>query len=273
MITILIGGLLGAFAAAAVVPDPVLEFKVSGKPASRLPLWELRSKLPGRRIAVTSRFSEGIKNYEAFPIQDVLDMAYGGSSWKSAEFTDVAFIALDGYEAVGPLGRLKEEGGFLAFKDLDRAQGWEPVGHRKADPAPFFLVWTSTRQTTENGYPWPWQVAALNLLRFEDQYPAVLPAGAAKDSPAHRGFLIFRERCIRCHAINREGGKIGPDLNEPQSVASYRSKKMLKEFIRNPSKYRHSQMPDHTDLFAGDLEDLYQYFRHKSREKRRADSL
>ena len=43
---------------------------------------------------------------------------------------------------------------------------------------------------------------------------------------------------------------------------------MIKEFIRQPSKYRYTYMPDHLHLTERDLEDLYQYFRTKSRERR-----
>ena len=167
---------------------------------------------------------------------------------------------------MGGLAKLGEEGGWLAFRDLDvPSGGWEPVGHKKANPGPFFLVWTGELQSTENAYPWPWQLAAINLIRFEDQYPAVVPAGAPEKGAAWRGFATFKARCLRCHSMNLEGGKIGPDLNAPQSITAYRSKAMLLSFIRQPSKYRHSQMPDHTDLTDGYLEDLYRYFKHQAK--------
>ena len=63
-----------------------------------------------------------------------------------------------------------------------------------------------------------------------------------------------------CHSINRKGGKIGPDLNAPRSIVSYRSASMIKEFIKNPSKYRHTLMPDHPDLSEQDLDNLISYF-------------
>jgi mono/diheme cytochrome c family protein len=98
-------------------------------------------------------------------------------------------------------------------------------------------------------------------LRFADQYPAIVPKGASSDSSAYRGFELFRTRCLLCHAMDQNGGKLGPDLNAPQSIAAYRSKHMIKEFIQHPSKYRYSQMPDNPDLSDLNLEDLYQYFR------------
>lgn len=241
-----------------------LELRLGGKSRASFTLTELKAKLEPKKIRIYSRFSKKDKNYEAFKLQDILNLGYG-NAWKGADYSDVAFIAVDGYEAVGGLSKLAEDGAYLAFRDLDRASGWEPVGDRKADPGPFFLVWAGKDQGTDHAYPWPWQIAAVNLIRFEDQYPAVVPVGAAANSPVSRGFTVFRGRCLRCHSMNLEGGKIGPDLNAPQSITAYRSKKMIKEFIRHPSKYRHTQMPDHPDLSDRDLEDLYSYFLFQSK--------
>jgi len=35
---------------------------------------------------------------------------------------------------------------------------------------------------------------------------------------------------------------------------------MIKEFIKHPSKYRYSQMPDHPDLSDQDLNNIISYF-------------
>jgi mono/diheme cytochrome c family protein len=246
----------------AAAAEPTLEFRVSGVAVSSASLSALEKSLPARDVALTNAefWPSGVKHYRAFPLRDVLDFAFG-KKWLGSDYSDIAFVALDGYAAVGPLVKASEDGGFLAFKDLDVPSGWAPVGGHKADPGPFFLVWTGAAQTTANQYPWPWQVAALNLVRFEDQYPKTVPHGAADGSAERRGYALFKGRCFRCHSVNGEGGKIGPDLNEPMSVTAYRSKRMVKEFIRNPSKYRHTYMPDHRDLSAQDLEDLWRYFR------------
>lgn len=254
------------FLATAFAAEPVLEFRAAGKARGTANLSLLRAKLKSRRISIKNPFLQGKeKTYEAFALTDVLTQAFG-QDWRSAEFSDVAFIALDGYEDISPLGKLKEDGGSLAFRDRDRESGWEPLGHKKAAPGPFFLIWTSTGQNPDNGYPWPWQIKTISLLRFADQYPAVVPTGAKESSPEWKGFVLFKDRCLKCHAMNSEGGKIGPDLNAPQSITAYRPKPMILEFIRHPSKYRHTQMPDHEDLSPADLEALYQYFKFKSRD-------
>jgi len=64
--------------------------------------------------------------------------------------------------------------------------------------------------------------------------------------------------------MDKQGGKIGPDLNAPQSITAYRSKHMILEMIKHASKYRYTEMPDHTDLSDQDLENLYLYFKHQN---------
>ena len=62
--------------------------------------------------------------------------------------------------------------------------------------------------------------------------------------------------------IDRQGGSVGPGLNAPRSITWYRSGRMIKDFIRKPSDFRHSRMPDHTDLTEENLDELYRYFLH-----------
>ena len=254
------------FAARTLAGEPELEFRLGGKFVARVSLVELQDKIKSHRVRFFNVLMNKEKNYEAFSLKDVLTFAYQ-TKWVSDQYSDIAFIALDGYEAVSSLAKLQEDGGFLAFRDLDINNGWEPIGNKKVDPAPFFLIWTGKNQTTKAAYPWPWQVVALDLLRFEDQYSAIVPQGAAIDSSAYRGFELFRTRCLLCHAMDQNGGKLGPDLNAPQSITAYRSKHMIKEFIKQPSKYRYSPMPDNPDLSDRNLEDLYQYFRFQMERK------
>ena len=72
-----------------------------------------------------------------------------------------------------------------------------------------------------------------------------------------RGFDLFKAHCVRCHSINQQGGRIGPDLNAPKSIVSYRPKKMIKAY---------TDMPDQLFLTDAGLEDLYQYFVFKSKQ-------
>ena len=244
---------------------PKLEFSISNGTTKSFTLDELKLKLNTHEITFRDPHYSKVKRYSAFLIYDVLQLAYG-KEWEKDIYTDVAFTALDGYTAIAKIYKLKEQGGYLTFFDLD-VKEWEPVGRKKAIPGPFYLVWTGKQQTTEYEFPWPWQLASINLIRFEDQYPAVYPQGARVDSSIIKGFQIFKYRCFRCHSINQQGGKIGPDLNAPKSIVEYRSRKMIKEFIKHPSKYRYTQMPDHLDLSEHDLDALLAYFWYKRKSK------
>ena len=240
--------------------SPVLKFLASGKPVSEMTLDVMKSKLRSYKIELFDIQYNKEKNYEGFKVEDVLRLAYGGKL-DNPDYTDIAFIALDGYESVSLLPRMKETGGYIVFEDLDSVH-WEPVGREQADPGPFYLVWTGKEQTTKNEYPWPWQIASVNIMRFADQYPLVYPKGASADSAAYKGYEIFKGRCVRCHSMSQQGGKVGPDLNAPRSIVTYRSEYMIKEFIRHPSQYRYTQMPDHPDLTDQDLNNLIAYFKY-----------
>lgn len=257
--------LLASVTSLAEQGNPVLKFMISGELVKEYNLNQLKNELKTHEINfIDSQYGKE-KRYEAFSLQDVLELGFG-DKWKSAEYTDVAFGALDGYTAITSILKLQELGGYIVYKDLD-FNNWEPVSTREVHPGPFYLVWTGKDQTTANEYPWPWQLASIDLIKFDSQYPAVVPKGAAKDSSAYKGFEIFEGRCIRCHAMNRQGGTVGPDLNAPQSIVSYRSENMIKEFIKHPSKYRYTHMPDHTDLSDQDLDNLISYFNYMNENR------
>jgi len=102
---------------------------------------------------------------------------------------------------------------------------------------------------------------------FERRHPHTVPLGTAEGSAARRGFALFRRECIMCHAINDEGGKVGPELNVPQSIVEYRPVAQIKAYVRDPSTFRYTTMPAHTHLSDADLDDLIAYFRAMSERK------
>jgi cytochrome c2 len=264
---ILIFALLGLVLPSVRSEENALQFQVGDKTVA-LSLADLKAKIAGEKITLFTPFSEKMKNYEAFSIQDVLSAGFG-PGWHAPEYSHIAFSALDGYESVVEVARLTEKGGYLAFRDLDVASGWEPIGKRNVNPAPYFLVWTGEKQAELYDYPWPWQIATIKLVRFETQYPEVVPQGASPNSRVWNGFELFKTYCIACHAMNRQGGHVGPDLAAPRNITSYRSKKFLKEFIRKPSQFRYTKMNSHEQLTDRDLEDLYAYLKFQGNKKRR----
>jgi len=122
------------------------------------------------------------------------------------------------------------------------------------------VVWSNPGQREEQGYPWPYQLDTIEVTDLATTYPHIVPRSAAKGSPAWEGFAIFRSDCIACHAVNGEGGKVGPDLNVPQSIVEYRPVAQVKAYIRNPGTFRYTTMPAHEYLSAAQLDALIAYF-------------
>lgn len=156
----------------------------------------------------------------------------------------LVFTASDGYKVAMSYADAANEAGYLAFRDLDAAQGdWRPFkfGWDLATPAPYYLVWRKTG-IDKWRFPWPFQLTHIALKPAAVYFGKAAPTAASAEAKA--GFAEFSRFCIRCHAVNGSGGALGPDLNQPQNVAKLYNDKTLKELILNNPKYRpNSKMP------------------------------
>ena len=231
---------------------------------------ELRSRCDLTTVEVEDPYYEETRRYRACPIARVFELGLGVGPAALAE-RELLLVALDGYTRTAP-GRLFAEGGaFLAFDDAARVDagsgGFDPIDRRQVDPAPFYLVWSGRGKNDVHRYPWPYQLASIEVTSYEKQFPHTVPVGAGADSPAWRGFERFRRECAQCHAINGEGGKVGPELNVPRSIVEYRPVGQIKAYIRNPESFRYTTMPAHEHLSDAELDELIAYLRHMSARK------
>jgi hypothetical protein len=64
---------------------------------------------------------------------------------------------------------------------------------------------------------------------------------------------------VKCHAINQQGGRVGPELNVPQNVTEYRDEAFLRAWIKNPFTFRVSAMPPSPQLSDADVTSLLRY--------------
>jgi mono/diheme cytochrome c family protein len=253
----------------------------------------------GPEIVTLARdpYYEKRKVFLACPLHSVLELGFGDDA-PARNGAGFLFRALDGYAKPADAARIAESGAWLAIADLtsegldsasvDEVVGklvggpsgpdtgpasepervsepvwkpeWEPIGRAGADPAPLYLVWTGPNQDDIHRYPWPYQLAAIEIMSFEDRYPHLAPRTAAEGSPARTGYEVFRRECVSCHAINGEGGRIGPDLNVPRSIVEYRSAEQIKAYIRDPVSFRYTTMPAHHHLSVVELDGLVAYF-------------
>jgi hypothetical protein len=227
---------------------------------ARLDADALRRRCNAQTIAVTDPYYGRQVRYLACPLREVIRLGLGEDPATLAG-RDVVFHALDGYVKPASPARLAEDGGFVAFAEADRpGGGFGPLGRKGIDPGPFYVVWTGASQTEADGYPWPYQLAAIEVTDLATRYPHVTPRDVPRDGPAWAGFTIFRGQCIACHSINGEGGKVGPDLNVPMSIVEYRPVEQLKRYIRNPATFRYGNMPPQANLTPHDLDALVAYF-------------
>jgi mono/diheme cytochrome c family protein len=252
--------------------EEALRFERDGVLVREIALGELRRTCRVERVTVErDPYYDGRrKTYLACRLAEVLQLGFGAPPAALAG-SNLFLRARDGYvrPAAGEL--LGEPGGYLAFADAERARGddpgWEPIGRRQADPSPFYLVWTRPEQADPHRYPWPYQLVAIEIAPFEARYPHTAPAGEPAGAAAWRGFAIFRRECTACHAINGEGGAVGPELNLPRSIVEYRPAEQIKAFVRDPQSFRYTSMPANPHLSDGDLDALVAYFRAMSRRK------
>jgi mono/diheme cytochrome c family protein len=240
-----------------------LRFLRDGALVRQLDLETLKQKCEIAAVVIDDPYYKKKKSFLAFPLKQVLELGFGENAKKLAE-EDLFFEALDGYVKPARGALAVEDGGYLAFADADRSPGgvpgWEPIDRRGADPGPYYVVWASPGQTDAAGYPWPFELASIEIVHFETKFPHTLPRAAPTGSAAWKGFDTFRAQCIACHSVNGEGGKIGPDLNVPRSIVEYRPIDQIKAYIRDPETFRYSSMPAHRDFTDAQLDELIAYF-------------
>jgi mono/diheme cytochrome c family protein len=254
---------LGAAGAAAPSATRELVFLRDGVEVKRLDAEALERRCGVRTVEIDDPYYEARKRFRACPLGEVLALGFGAPA-ATLRGRDVLLRALDGYAKPTTGERLTEEGGYLALGDLGRqpgaAPGWEPIGRAGVDPGPFYVVWAKPAQRDTHSYPWPYQLASIEVTDVGKLYPHTVPESAPPGASAWQGFAIFRGDCIACHAINGEGGRVGPDLNVPQSIVEYRPIEQVKRYIRDPRSFRYGNMPANPHLSDAQLDALIAYF-------------
>lgn len=235
-----------------------LRFTRDGALVVELSMAELVRSIAPETVTMSDPYYGKTKTFRAIPLTAVLTRAFGALT--GLEGRELVLRASDGYAVPMTLARATEGGAYLAFRDVD-VPAWEPIGPQRANPGPIYLVWAGPEQQRLETHPRPWQLASVEATRFEAVYPHVVPTGAPASSPEMRGLELWKRTCLACHAINREGGRVGPELNVPQNIFEYRPEEQVRAYIKNPRVFRYGNMPSHEHLSDGDLDALVAYLR------------
>lgn len=209
----------------------------------------------GKKVETFDPYYSAHKSFWGWPASELLAWAFPGQG----EGGEVELRAVDGYEVRLSLSQLARDRAFFVYADAE-LPSWAPIGPRAADPGPLYLVWPGEKHTDLTTHPRPYSVVALRKAS-EEEVRFGPPEGFAEGTPERRGEELFESRCIRCHAMNQVGGKVGPDLNVPRNILEYRAEADVVAYIRDPGAFRYGTMPSHPDLSEEDLSALTQFLR------------
>ena len=204
------------------------------------------------------------KQYEAIPLLPLLQKAIAAHQLDTL-ITQVFFECKDGYIPTNSYLELSEKGGgFLAFRDLDAPPDQAWPDNIRAAYAPFYLVWEDIPDE-DHHLAWPYGLVQIRLEQAAEAFAALFP----QDRPGLAGaFLLYRENCLKCHAINGQGGLMGPEFNAPRNITDYWSRENIIAFARDPQSFRTgSKMPPITHLSDADFHQIVDYLQYLAARK------
>ena len=205
------------------------------------------------------------KKFNSLPLKAFLEEFSSVETLNIAE-TKVIFECEDGYKPEMSLEKLLSANSFLAISDVDAPKGreWEQIfkdGHEmKAEP--FYVIYEGV-SPKDGAYKWPYNLVKIHFAPLHENDAALIP----KDMAAMAGYELYKNRCQTCHAINKIGGKMGPELNYPKSVTEYWKKEDLIAFIQNPASYRNEIKMPKLDIKPAEATEIVQYLEYMSEHK------
>jgi cytochrome c2 len=207
------------------------------------------------------------KRYDALPLRELLK-TYTRIKNIEADKYQIVFECEDGYKPMMPLDKFLTTQSFLAIRDVDAPKGelFSPIikdgQHMKAEP--FYLVYQGV-SINDTDLKWPYNLTKIHLVPSSQNTAVLFPKD---DTKAIIGFDLFINNCVTCHAINKIGGNMGPELNYPKSVTEYWHKKQLKAFIKNPASFRAGvRMPKPGNLSTTEIDEIVYYLEYMSLHK------
>lgn len=249
--------------ASAQTLETSLTFKRKGAVLKKASVAQMAELSPMVSWSAYDPYYKKTKRWRTIPLEPVLRAMYPEPDAAAQEFL---LRAADGYQVHMAGTQLFSKDVYLAVEDLE-VPGWEPIGPQKVNPGPLYMVWRGPDQQDQEAYARPWQLAQIEQVSFADAFPKVVPTGKLGDPVVRKGYETFKAQCVRCHAINRQGGRVGPELNVPQNITEYRPQAQIKAYIKNPKTFRYGNMPAFEHFDEPTLDALVAYLKVKATQK------
>lgn len=209
------------------------------KPKGPYSLKALQDLVKAQQVTVTEPHEQVSIRFDALPLKDLLDKVYG-PSWRKEE--EILFTCSDGYKPSLPVQKIVQHSPYIAFAAQDHPFSItnKLQNSEKVELGPYYLIWENQKDkdiALDGASVWPYQLIALEFVRFEDRFAAMAPPAGSKENVKH-GFLAFRQYCQSCHRINGQGGDKSLELNYPMNVSEYWKEDLLKRWISDPLSIR-----------------------------------
>jgi mono/diheme cytochrome c family protein len=233
-----IGIAVALLALPARAGEDALTFRRRGEAVATRDRAALTALAPVETVRAREPYEEREVAFRALRLDRVLDAVYG-ESWRREE--ELLFTCRDGYQPIVPVARVLEHQAWLAFAREDAPafsiRKLESGRYQDISLAPYYLIWDNLHDAAvraEGDYGWPYQLVGIDLIRSRDRFPHMAPPANASPQVGE-GFAAFRIHCSRCHAVNGDGGTIGPELNRTPNPAGRRDAAWLRRWIDDPA--------------------------------------
>jgi cytochrome c2 len=217
---------------------------------------------PGEKVTdVTVKydaFFKTAKKYKGYYLNTIVDSVIKSEHFDTGHAV-IIFECIDGYKPSMDLSKIYGDAkGFIVFKDLDSGvkRNW-PDSVEKIF-APYYLVWDDVKKE-DNSFVWPYGLTGLSLVPRDQEYKNIYPYN---DSSLVKGFILFRENCMKCHSINKTGGTMAPEFNFPKNITEYWKEEDIISFAKNPVSYRYnSRMSPITNVSDADFTEIIKFIK------------
>lgn len=206
------------------------------------------------------------KKFVGFGLQAIIQeaLAKEGGSFDTTGAV-VVFECTDGYAPTMDLAKvLGPKKGLIALRDLSAPKGKNWLDSLAGKFDPYYLAWADIPKSDES-YVLPYGLTLIRIVSGSANFKEAYPFGAPE---LQKGFTLFRDHCMKCHAVNRIGGTMGPEFNIPKNITEYWRDEDIISFAKSPTSYRYSsKMPPVNTLSDSEFQEIIRYLKHIAKHK------